>query len=136
MTAAVIDRFGPPSVLHPGRVPVPEPGPGEVLIALHAAGVGSWDESARDGSWKEGRTRFPLVIGTDGAGVVVAKGSRVTRLRIGDRVYAASTDNAKGGYYAQYVAVGAAHVARAPERLDFLEAAAGAYPGLTALKGV
>jgi NADPH:quinone reductase len=136
MAAAVIDRFGPPSVLHPDRVPVPEPGPAEVLIALQAAGVGSWDESMRDGSWKEGRTRFPLVIGTDGAGVVVAKGSRVKRFRIGDRVYAASVDNTKGGYYAQYVAVSAAHVARAPRRFDFLQAAAVAFPGLTAFQGV
>src|SRR6202042_2443273 len=39
MAAAVIDRFGPPSVLHLGRIPVPEPAPNEVLIALHAAGV-------------------------------------------------------------------------------------------------
>src|SRR5436190_17176219 len=115
MAAAVIDRFGPPSVLHAGRVPVPEPGPHEVLIALHAAGVGSWDESLRDGSWKAGRTRFPLVIGTDGAGVVAAKGSRVKRLRIGDRVFAASSENAKGGYYAQFVTVSEAHVARAPK---------------------
>jgi NADPH2:quinone reductase len=136
MAAAVIDRFGPPSVLHLGRVPVPEPGPTEVLIALHAAGVGSWDESIRDGSWKEGRTRFPLVIGTDGAGVVVAKGSRVKRFRMGDHVYGASVDNTKGGYYAQYVAVSEAHVARAPRRLDFLQAAAVAFPGLTALRGV
>src|ERR1700754_3140166 len=92
MVAAVIARFGPPSVLHRGVVPVPEPGPREVLIALHAAGVGSWDESMRDGSWKEGRIRFPHVIGTDGAGVVVAKGTRVKRFRVGDRVYSASTE--------------------------------------------
>ena len=136
MAAAVIDRFGPPSVLHAGRVPVPEPGSNEVLIALHAAGVGSWDESMRDGSWKEGRTRFPLVIGTDGAGVVAAKGSRVKRFRLGDHVYAASTGNTKGGYYAQFVAVSEAHVARAPRRLDFIHAAAVAFTGLTALQGV
>jgi NADPH2:quinone reductase len=136
MAAAVIDRFGPPSVLHLGRVPVPEPAPNEVLIALHAAGIGIWDESIRDGSWKIGRTRFPLVIGSDGAGVVAAKGARVKRLRIGDHVYAASTENANGGYYAQYIAVSEAHVARAPRRLDFLEAAAVVYPGLTALRGV
>jgi NADPH:quinone reductase len=136
MAAAVIDRFGPPSVLHLGRVPVPDPGPNEILIALHAAGVGSWDESIRDGSWKIGRTRFPLVIGSDGAGVVAAKGSRVKRFRIGDHVYAASTENARGGYYAQYIAVSETHVARAPRRLGFDQAAAVVYPGLTALRGV
>ena len=136
MAAAVIDRFGPPSVLHRATVPVPEPGPREVLIALHAAGIGSWDESMRDGSWKEGRVRFPLVIGTDGAGVVVAKGNRVKRFRIGDRVYSASVHNTQGGFYAQYVAVSDAYVALAPRRLDFAQAAAVAFPGLTALQGV
>jgi NADPH:quinone reductase-like Zn-dependent oxidoreductase len=136
MVAAVIDRFGPPSVLHRAVVPVPEPGPREVLIALHAAGVGSWDESMRDGSWKEGRVRFPRVIGTDGAGVVVAKGTRVKRFRVGDRVYSASVDTPQGGFYAQYVAVSDAYVAPAPRRLDFAQAAAVAFPGLTAMQGV
>jgi NADPH:quinone reductase len=136
MRAAAIDRFGPPSVLRPRMLPVPEPGPRELLIALNAAGVGSWDESMRDGSWNEGHTKFPLVIGTDGAGIVVAKGARVTRFRVGDRVYAASSDNPKGGFYAQYIVVTESHVARMPPRLDFLHAAALAYPGLTALQGV
>jgi NADPH:quinone reductase len=136
MRAAAIDRFGPPSVLRPRMLPVPQPGPRELLIALNAAGVGSWDESMRDGSWSEGHTKFPLVIGTDGAGIVVAKGARVTRFRVGDRVYAASSDNPKGGFYAQYVVVTESHVARMPPRLDFLHAAALAYPGLTALQGV
>src|SRR3954463_1273705 len=88
MRAAAIARFGPPSMLKPHVLPVPEPGPGEVLLALHCAGVGSWDASIRDGSWrKPGRPKFPLVPGTDGAGIVVARGSRVSRFRIGDRVY-------------------------------------------------
>jgi NADPH:quinone reductase-like Zn-dependent oxidoreductase len=136
MRAAAIDRFGPPSVLRPHVLPVPEPGPREVLIALHAAGVGSWDESMRDGSWKPGRTKFPLVIGTDGAGIIVAKGARAKRFRIGDRVYAASSDIPNGGFYAQYIALSETQVARMPPRLDFLHAAAAAYPGLTALRGV
>lgn len=136
MRAVAIDRYGPPSVLQPHEVPVPEPGPNEVLIALHAAGVGSWDQSLRDGSWKQGPARFPRVIGTDGAGVVAAKGSRVRNLRVGDRVYSATSETPKGGFYAQYVVVPASHVARMPRSLDFEEAAAAAYPGLTALQGL
>ncbi|HTE46992.1 MAG TPA: NADP-dependent oxidoreductase [Gemmatimonadaceae bacterium] len=136
MKAATISHFGPPSVLELHELPVPEPGEREVLIALHAAAVGSWDASMRDGSWKEGRTTFPLVIGTDGAGVVVARGSRVKRFRVGDRVYAASTENPKGGFYAQYVVAREANTARVPKRLDFPHAAAGAFPGLTALQGI
>ena len=136
MRAVAIDRFGPPSVLRSHILPVPELGPRELLIALYAAGVGSWDESMRDGSWKVGRTKFPFVIGTDGAGIVVATGARVTRFRVGERVYAASSDIPRGGFYAQYVAVSESHVARMPSSLDFLHAAAVAYPGLTALRGV
>jgi NADPH:quinone reductase-like Zn-dependent oxidoreductase len=136
MRAAAIDRFGPPSVLKTHVLPVPVLGPREVLIALHAAGIGSWDESMRDGSWKRGRTKFPLVLGTDGAGIVAATGARVTRLHFGDRVYAATSDTPKGGFYAQYIAISESHVARMPPRLDFLHAASAAFPGLTALQGV
>ena len=87
MKAAAIDQFGPPSVLKLHTLPVPEAGPREVLIALHSAGVGVWDASIRDGSWQPaGRPKFPFVPGTDGAGIVLAKGGRVRRFRIGERV--------------------------------------------------
>jgi NADPH:quinone reductase-like Zn-dependent oxidoreductase len=99
--------------------------------------VGGWDESIRDGSWKPGgRTRFPLVLGTDGAGVVVAKGARVRRFRVGDRVYAYDAENRKGGFYAEYVAVDERKTGRVPRRLDLLQAGAGAVTGLTALQGI
>src|SRR5437879_9113051 len=89
MKAAAIDKFGPPSNLKLHTLPVPKPKPDEVLIALHAAGVGVWDASVRDGSWQPGgRPKFPLVPGTDGAGIVVGKGARVRRFNLGDRVYA------------------------------------------------
>ncbi len=47
MKAAAIDRPGPPSVLKPHELPVPEPSPNEVLIALRAAGIGVWDVDIR-----------------------------------------------------------------------------------------
>ena len=56
---AAIDRFGPPSVLKLRTVPVPKLGPSEVLIALHAAGVGIWDAKVRDGTWAEGDEPLP-----------------------------------------------------------------------------
>ncbi|WDT79190.1 MAG: hypothetical protein MPW14_18870 [Candidatus Manganitrophus sp.] len=77
MQAAAIDRFGPPSVLTLHTLPVPEPGPHEVLIALHAAGVGIWDARMRDGAWWPTKDPvFPIVPGTDGAGIIAAKGAR------------------------------------------------------------
>jgi NADPH2:quinone reductase len=137
MSAVALDKFGPPSVLDLHILPVPQPGPGEVLIELHAAGVGSWDAAERDGSWKPfGRPKFPLVLGTDGAGFITAKGPRVRRFSIGDRVWVSDYLNPKGGSYAEYAAVKVENVAIMPRRLDFLEAAAGLTTGLTALQGI
>jgi NADPH:quinone reductase-like Zn-dependent oxidoreductase len=136
MKAAAIDRFGPPSALKLHTLPIAQPGTGEVLIALHAAGVGVWDADIRGGSWGEGRPKFPLVLGTDGAGVIRAKGKRTRRFKIGDRVWAYEFINPKGGFYAEYVAVNAQHAARIPKRLDLLHAGASAVTGLTALQGI
>src|SRR5437763_16352631 len=106
MRAAAIDRFGPPSVITVHTLPVPQPGPRQIVIAIHAAGVGSWDEAIRDGPWRPaGPSRVPRVLGTDGAGLVAAKGARVRRFRIGDRVYAYNADDPSGGCSAQDVAV-------------------------------
>ena len=137
MRAAAVDRFGPPAALRLRTLPVPEPESREVLIALHAAGVGVWDASIRDGTWQPaGRSRFPLVPGIDGAGIVVRKGARVRRFRIGDRVYALDFAKPNGGFYAEYVAVDAEHVARVPRRLDLPRASAAVTTGLTALQGI
>jgi len=137
MKAAALDRFGPPSVLTLHELPVPTPGPQEVLIAVDTAGVGSWDASIRDGSWrKPGRARLPLIPGTDGAGVVVATGSRVKRFRIGDRVYAYEFGNRQGGFYAEFAVADARHVGHVPKALGLRDAGAVATTGLTALQGI
>jgi NADPH:quinone reductase len=137
MKAAAVDRFGPPSVLTLHEVPVPCPGPTEVLIAIDTAGIGSWDTSIRDGSWrKPGRTRFPLVPGVDGAGTVVARGARVRRVRVGDRVYAYEFGNRQGGFYAEFAVAAAEHVSRVPKAVTWRDAGAVATTGLTALQGI
>jgi NADPH2:quinone reductase len=137
MKTAAIDRFGPPSALKVHERPVPKPGSDEVLIRLQAAGVGSWDAAIREGSWRRpGAPRFPLVPGTDGAGVVAATGTRVRRFRIGERVYAYEFGNPKGGFYAEYVVAKAEHVGRVPPGLDTLQASAVVPTGLTALQGI
>jgi NADPH:quinone reductase-like Zn-dependent oxidoreductase len=107
-----------------------------VLIAVHTAGVGGWDADMRGGWWPEGCPKFPVVLGSDGAGTVVAIGSRVRRLQVGDKVYAYSFNNPKGGFYAEYVAVPAANVSPVPETLDLKRAGAIATTGLTALQGI
>lgn len=52
MKAAAIERFSPPSVLELHKLPIPQPGWDEILIALTAAGVGVWDAEVRDGAWQ------------------------------------------------------------------------------------
>jgi NADPH2:quinone reductase len=137
MRAAAIDRFGGPEVLQVRMLPVPVPDADEVLIALHTAGVGGWDADIRDGWWPDSLDPpFPLVLGKDGSGSVVAAGSRVRRLRVGDAVYSYSWNNPEGGFYTEYAAVPADRAASIPKGLD--RRLAGAIPttGLTGLQGI
>src|SRR5215471_14266914 len=136
MRAAAIDRPGGPSVLKIRTMPVPRPGESEILIAVESAGIGSWDADMREGWSPSGRPKYPLVLGTDGAGTVAEVGSRVRRFRPGDRVYGYSFDNSKGGFYAEYVVVEAGNAAPAPGNLDASEAGAMPATGLTAIQGV
>ncbi len=137
MRAAAIDRFGKAKELKIHDLPVPEVGPGEVLIAVHTAGVGSWDAEIRGGWWPgPGKPKFPLVLGTDGSGTVVAVGTRVRRFKVGDRVYAFSWMNPKGGFYAEYIAVDAKNVAPMPSALTLRQAGAIPVTGLTGLQGL
>ena len=133
--AAAIDRYGGVAQIDVREMPVPRPGAHDVLIRIESAGVGSWDASLRKGDIKT-EHGFPLVLGTDGAGVVADVGSRVTRFKRGDRVYAYVFDNPKGGFYAEYVAVPAKHVGHVPKSLDLERAGALTVIGLTALQGV
>jgi NADPH2:quinone reductase len=137
MRAAAIDRFGDPEVLKIHEPPVPEPGPTEVLIAVHTAGVATWDAEMRGGWWPEPkRPPFPIVLGTDGSGTIAAVGSRVRRFAPGDKVYAYSFGNRKGGFYAEYIAVEAENVASLPDVLTLKKAGAVPATGLTAQQGV
>jgi NADPH:quinone reductase-like Zn-dependent oxidoreductase len=133
MKAAAIDRFGGPEVIHTRSLPVPRPGAFEVLIELDTAGIGVWDPFVREGEIPSGTRRFPRVIGNDGAGTVVAAGDRVTRFRVGERVYAYSMD---GGFYAEYVAVHEDNVAPIPPGVKLDEAGALGADGVTALRGL
>ena len=136
MRAVAIDHFGGPKVLKLHTLPVPMPGPSEVLIEVDTAGVGSWDADIRGGWSPGGRIKFPYVLGYEGSGTVVSLGSRIHRFKIGDHVYAYSWNNPKGGFYAEYTAVPAEKVAPMPKRLDLFHAGAIPITGLTALQGI
>jgi NADPH:quinone reductase len=133
MRAAAVERFGGPDELHTDTLPVPQPGERQVLIRVDVAGVGVWDPWVREGGFDDGSTRFPYVMGNDGAGEVVAVGPGVQRLRVGDRVYAFHME---GGFYAEYVTVPESHAARIPSGLDLREAGALGADGITALRGL
>jgi NADPH2:quinone reductase len=135
MRAAAIDRFGGPEVVTIHTLPVPEINPRQVLIAVHTSGLAGWDADMRDGWSPTGHApRFPFVLGTDGSGTVAAVGSRVRRLKVGDRVYASSFETA--GFHAEYVAVVAEKVASVPPGLDLKDAGVIPINGVTALQGV
>jgi NADPH:quinone reductase-like Zn-dependent oxidoreductase len=136
MTAVALDRFGPPSVLRPRRMEMPTCGPNEILIAVDTAGVGVWDTEIRGGWWPEGKPKFPIVLGTDGSGIVAARGARVRRFAPGDRVWGYQFLSPKGGFSAEFVAIDARHAARIPNNLDLLHAGAAAVTGLTAFQGI
>jgi NADPH:quinone reductase len=133
MKAAAFDRYGGPEVLHAEMLPVPRPRPTQVLVRLGSAGIGVWDPEIRSGELKLGSSRFPQVIGNDGAGEVVAVGDEVRRFRVGDRVYAYSFE---GGFYAEYVAVDEDALAPIPQGLSTEEAGALGADGVTALRGL
>jgi NADPH:quinone reductase len=133
MKAAAIEHFGGPEVIRTRSLPVPTPEADEVLIRLDTAGIGVWDPYVREGQFELGKSRFPLVIGNDGAGTVVAVGSDVERLRPGDRVYSYTME---GGMYAEYAAVKQQEVAPLPKGLDAREAGALGADGVTALLGL
>ena len=133
MTAAAIDRFGGPEVLHTQTLPVPQPAPRQVLIRLDCAGIGVWDPYVRSGELELGERKFPRVIGNDGAGEIVAAGAEAKRFHVGDRVYAYGF---QGGFYAEYVAIAEDEVAPIPKGLSLEEAGALGADGITALRGL
>jgi NADPH2:quinone reductase len=136
MRAVAIDDAGGPEMLTVHQLPVPRIDDHEVLIAVDTAGVGSWDPAIRAGWWPEGRPRFPLVLGTDGAGTIVATGARVRRLKVRDKVYGYSWLSPKGGFYAEFAAVEASKAALIPAGLELREAGAMPATALTALQGI
>lgn len=136
MRAAAMDHFGSPDVIHTETLPVPSVGTREVLVQVECAGVGEWDPEIVDGSLQDAKVRFPRVIGSDGAGTIVAVGKGVNRFSVGDRVYGWGFGNAKGGFFAEYIAINEKEIAPIPEGMSFNEAGALAVSGITAMIGL
>ncbi|WP_321799215.1 NADP-dependent oxidoreductase [Caballeronia sp. J97] len=138
MKAIVIDRVGGSDAMKLADLPMPVPGPGEVLIRVAYAGVNPADWKCREGylgAFIE--YTFPFVIGFDAAGAVQASGDGVDGLPPGTRVFAQTDVGAgKWGAYAEYVVVRHDSVVPIPDGLSFAEAAAVPTPALAAWAGV
>src|SRR5256886_11564220 len=131
MKAAFIERHGGPEVLKFGEMPDPVAASGEVVVDIVAASVNGADWKVREGKSSQ-LSRFPYILGRDFSGVVSAVGADVTDLRVGDEVFAVC-DVGQEGAYAEKIAIKAAIVARKPDQLSHVDAAALALAGLTAI---
>lgn len=136
MRAFAVDEFGAAGSTR--EISVPEPGEGEVLVTVYAAGVNPIDPGYASGAYKDYMEhRLPLVPGIDLAGVVERVGAGVTAFAAGDEVYGvAAKPFAGAGTFAEHVAVSTDSVFPKPESLDFAEAAVVPTAGLTALAAV
>jgi len=132
MKAVVIHEYGGPEVLKYEDIPRPEPKGDELLIRVIAAGVNPVDGMIRSGMFaKEGNRAFPIILGGDVAGVVEKVGSKITKFKAGDPVFAyVSLDNSGG--YAQYALVTEREAAPKPKSLTYVEAAAVPVVAMTA----
>lgn len=130
------DRYGGPEVLEVRTRPVPEPGPGQVLVRVLASGLNPKDVVVRSGAFRRfsGR-RFPKSTGFDLAGDVVAVGAGVEGFAAGQRVWG-MLDGFDGGAAADHAVVDAAWLGPAPRRTDPVEAAGLPLVGLTALQAL
>lgn len=136
MRAIVLTKFGPPSVLEPRNLPVPEPGPGDVRVRVIASGTNPVDAKVRAaGAWAQ--ITPPVVIGYDASGVVDAMGPGVTEWKKGDEVFFTPEIFANAhGTYAEYTVAPSRIIARKPAGLSHEEAAALPLAGGTAYEAV
>src|ERR1700741_4558087 len=124
MKAVCLERFGGPEVLQYGDLPDPVAGPGEVVIDVAAASVNAADWKFRSGQYaRHSGTKFPLIPGRDFSGSVSALGSGGEDLKIGDAVFGV-LEAGREGTYAEQLAIKAAIVAKNPQALSHMQAAA------------
>ena len=132
MKALTFQRYGKSPGLGMTERPRPVPKPDELLVEVHAAGLNPIDNMLMTGAFKPVvKLGLPATVGSDVAGVVVEVGSRVTRFKPGDAVFASVFDLDRGTI-ADHVAVPEAVAARKPANLDFVQAASVPMVGLTA----
>src|SRR5579859_6660013 len=157
MKAAIVKQFGKPLVIE--DVPVPQPGPGEVLVKIEACGVCHTDLHAASGDWPV-KPNPPFIPGHEGVGYVAEVGPGVEHVKEGDRIgvpwlYSAcgycehclggwetlcesqqNTGYSVNGGFADYTLADAGYVGRLPESVDFIDIAPVLCAGVTVYKGL
>ncbi len=135
MKAAYIERFGGPDVLQYGDLPDPAAGAGEVVVDVVAASVNAADWKFRAGQYgRHSDVKFPQIPGRDFSGMVSAAGSGAD-LAIGDAVFGV-LDAGREGTYCEKIAIKASLIAKKPDGLSHVNAAALALTGLTAVNAI
>ncbi|HFJ9507576.1 NADP-dependent oxidoreductase [Bacillus cereus group sp. MYBK245-2] len=135
MKAMIIDKYGKVP-MHMTEVPTPEINEYEVLAEIHAASINPIDFKIRDGKVKMLlKYEMPLILGNDFSGVITKVGSKVTRFKVGDEIYARPRKN-KIGTFAEYIAIHEDDIALKPKNLSFEEAASIPLVGLTSYQAL
>ena len=130
MKAYRLHSYGGPDCLQLDDVPVPKPGPAQVLVAVSAVGMNPFDWKIREGHVKDFlKLQLPTILGVDFSGTVVAVGEGSTRLKVGDRVMTMSPSL---GAFAEYIAVDEKILSRVPAELSDVVASTLPIPAGTA----
>lgn len=133
MKAVEIEELGGPEVLQVVNVEKPKPGPTEILVRVHAAGVNPVDWKTRQwGGFLADLQPLPFRLGWDVSGVVEEVGQGVTRFEVGDEVLGMPWFPRQAGCYAEYVTGPSRHFVLKPGEMDHVEAAGLPLAGLTA----
>ena len=132
MKAIHVHEFGGPEVLRLEELPTPQPGPGQVLLRMHAAGVNPVETYIRAGKYAR-LPELPYTPGNDGAGVVEQVGADVSEFKASDRVYTAGS---LSGTYAEFALCKKEQVHPLPANVSFARGAAIGTPYATAYRGL
>ncbi len=139
MKAIQFDQFGAAEVLQLVDVPLPEYSKNQVLIKVHAASLNPIDYKTRNGSGfvaKKLEGHLPSGLGYDFSGVVIALGTDVNDINIGDKVMGFAGFPDHPGCYAEYVVASSGSIIQKPEKISFIQAASLPTAGLTALQAL
>jgi len=138
MKAVQINSYGGPEVLEINEASNPVVGEGQVLVEVYAAGINPIDYKIRAGYLKEYvPLQFPVTIGGDFSGVIVALGNNISNFKIGDEVYGqAGILNGGSGSFAEFALANTEKISAKPKSLTFVEAGALPLAGVSALQAV